>query len=196
MFWDRLAYMLRFIIPFLVILPLLCPAQESDKKPASFDKETAMALLDRYTGRWVGNYTLRNMAGEVLKELSADVTYTWKEDENGPVLAGRAVYGADGGMVVTESETFIANQQIFSVVKEGEKQRTYRGQIGQYGKSITWAPIDTDKPLDESFQESFGRDASGREILSSKSYENVTRNNISVLLTMNGLLFREPLESK
>lgn len=159
------------------------------------DEAQAMAFLDRYAGHWVGAYEMRDMNGQVLQTLEADVVYHWETTDQGRVLKGRAVYGSDTGMAIAESDTFITNKQIFSIVEEGGKQRTYRGRIDKNGKTIAWSPIDTDTELDESFRETFGKDAEGTETLSSQAYENITRNNITMLLTMNGLLHRAPLET-
>lgn len=187
-----LSPMIRLLASILCISTTLCTAQTTTT-PA-FDEAKALAFLDRYEGRWVGSYQLRNMMGQVLQSLEAEVIYQWETNDEGTVLKGRAVYGTEQGMAIAESETFIANRQLFSIITENNKQRTYRGVLDKNGKTIAWAPIDKDNPLDESFRETFGRDAEGKETLSSQAYENVVRNDIEVLLTMHGQLTRAPLE--
>lgn len=191
-----LGFMHRLFLCTFLLIATLVAAQDASKTAPGFDEAKALAFLERYKGHWVGTYTLRDTSGMTLQELQADVTYEWENTKNGRVLKGRAVYGAEGGMAIAESETFIENRQIFSYIEEGGKTRTYRGRIDQNGKTIAWVPIDLDNPLNESFRETFGRDAEGRETLTSQAYENIVRNDVSVLLTMQGLLYREAPQAK
>ncbi len=193
--FPTMDFMHRYFLIISLLANLFGLAMTAQGQELGFNEEKVMALLERYAGRWVGTYEMRDMNGQVLQTLEADVVYHWETTENGRVLKGRAVYGADNGMAIAESETFIANKQLFSIVEEGGKARTYRGRLDKTGKTVSWTPIDTDRPLDESLRETFGRDASGQETLSSQAYENLTRNGITMLLTMHGLLYREPLES-
>lgn len=152
------------------------------------------ALLDRFVGRWVGLYRITTLDGQVLQEMETEIIYRWKDTSEGRVLIGRAVYASAAGIGHSESETFVANNLLFSTVEQIGKIRVYRGRLGRDGNSVVWTPVDTESTLDESLRQTFGSDPSGKDTLITTGYENLIRDDAELMLTIHGTLIRTPLE--
>lgn len=159
-----------------------------------FDEAMAMKIMERFAGRWLGTYQILSVDGQVIQKMEAEITYNWSITPKAKILKGRAVYAAENGMGIANSETFIENDMVVSMVEQSGKTRVYRGLVGELGKSITWSPLDRTTTLDESLRQVFEVNGEGTDILKTNGYENVQREGLEVMLVIRGELVRQPLQ--
>ncbi|WOO41852.1 hypothetical protein [Rubellicoccus peritrichatus] len=164
-------------------------------KAIPFDEITAYKLLERFVGQWQGSYDILSPDGKVIQEMEAEIIYKWSISPKGRILKGRAIYAAENGIAHANSETFIEDEMIISTVEQGGKTRTYRGLVGDFGKSIAWTPLDRGTELDESLRQIFGRNAEGADVLTTTGYENVQRQGLEAMLIIRGELTQIPLQT-
>lgn len=155
----------------------------------------AHTFLKHYVGRWIGEYTVQTMAGDMLQRMDAEIIYTWEIGEKGRVLKGQAVYAAPNGVAYATSKSFFDKGFLVSIVQQNGGEKVYRGSLSADGNSVSWIPVERENDLDKSMKETFGQNEDGDETITTLGYENVTRNDVTAMMTIRGLLTRAPLEA-
>ncbi|MDQ8195842.1 hypothetical protein QEH59_15520 [Coraliomargarita sp. SDUM461004] len=118
---------------------------------------TALALpadevvdyLKRYTGRWVGDFTIHSTATGYSETFPVEQRY-WLEDGQ---LHGIAVSETDHGMQVAKSRTYIQHGELRSEVTQGKVIEQFMGVLHDAG--IVWLPADRKRVTDYQMKEEF-----------------------------------------
>lgn len=177
---------------FTTALALQAIAQTN---PNPQDEAKVMAFLERYAGRWIGDYTIRTMQGDMLQDLDAELIYTWETTGKGRTLMGQAVYAAPNGVAYATSESYYDNGFLVSVVTQSEQKKVYKGLLSEDGNSVSWVPVARRGELDNTLQETFGKNQKDVDTITITGYENVIRNDRQAMMSIRGQLTRTPMHA-
>lgn len=126
-----------FRIFVLLGLPLIAFADEQ------------MDYLQKYVGRWLGDFTIHSAATGFSETFPVEQRY-WIEDGK---LNGISVSDTDRGMQTATSVTFIKDGKLRSEVTRGKEAEAYWGVLHDVG--IVWLPANLVRASDYQLTEFF-----------------------------------------
>lgn len=144
------------ILVFALVVPLL----RAESPPVR-------DLLDRYTGRWVGSYTVLSLDGEVLQRLKVEQQYWWDGEEQ----RGVGAYDRQGELVWISSRTYFRGEALLCEISIADQPpRTYAARVR--GETITWLPTHVLEATHKQVRETIVSEG-GRTLLRSEGFEHI-----------------------
>ena len=145
----------RFVFMLALLLPLAAGAASTRE------------LLDRYTGRWVGTFTVSGFDGTVLQTLKVEQQYWWEGDEQRAI----GVFDRQGELTWVSSRIYEREGTLLCETSIADQpHRTYAARVR--GDAITWLPTNVVEATRKQVRETILR-RGDRWILRSEGFEHV-----------------------
>ena len=106
-------------------------------------------FLERYEGRWLGDFTIHSTASGYTETFPVEQRYWWEDGQ----LHGISVSDTNNGLQTAKSLTFIQEGKLQSEVITGETTERFFGFLRDGG--IVWIPADIKRANDYQMTEYF-----------------------------------------
>ena len=127
---------------------LMFVAAFSQPKPPSWNQADMRRLFHPYVGRWVGEWTITDVEGIVIKRIKLQQQYWWDKGH----LKGLMSFEDRGKLSSLTSDIYLQGGEIISEVVNTEERNFYRAY--PQTEFILWTPMKKEDVLRRRIKES------------------------------------------
>ena len=138
---------MKIILPIGLIVLIVTTGFSQPETP-SWNQADMRRLFHPYVGRWVGEWTITDVEGVVIKRITLQQQYWWDKGH----LKGLISFEDRGKLSSLTSDIYLQSGEIISEVVNTEERNFYRAY--PQNKFILWTPMKKEDVLRRRIKES------------------------------------------